>query len=43
MKYIFFTPKGAIKVLPKGSNAIDFAYSIHERMEHHMVGCKINE
>lgn len=37
-----FTPKGAIKVLPKGSNAIDFAYSIHEQIGHHMVGCKIN-
>ena len=36
------TPKGAIKVLPKGSNAIDFAYSIHELIGHHMVGCKIN-
>lgn len=37
-----FTPKGAIKVLPKGSNAIDFAYCIHAEIGHHMTGCKIN-
>ena len=37
-----FTPKGTIKVLPKGANAIDFAYSIHAEIGHHMVGCKIN-
>ena len=37
-----FTPKGAIKVLPKGSTSIDFAYAIHEQIGHHMVGCKIN-
>lgn len=37
-----FTPKGAIKVLPKESTPIDFAYQIHEEIGHHMVGCKIN-
>ncbi len=37
-----FTPKGTIKVLPKGANAIDFAYSIHAEIGHHMTGCKIN-
>ena len=37
-----FTPKGAIKVLPKGSTPIDFAYQIHEQIGHKMVGCKIN-
>ena len=37
-----FTPKGKIKVLPKGANAIDFAYNIHAEIGHHMVGCKIN-
>lgn len=37
-----FTPKGAIKVLPRGSTPIDFAYSIHEQIGHHMTGCKIN-
>ena len=24
-----FTPKGAIKVLPRGATPIDFAYSVH--------------
>lgn len=37
-----FTPKGKIKVLPRGATPIDFAYSIHEEIGHHMVGCKIN-
>ena len=37
-----FTPKGAIKVLPKGSTPIDFAYQIHAEIGHHMVGAKIN-
>ena len=37
-----FTPKGDIKVLPKGSTPIDFAYIIHEQIGHRMVGCKIN-
>ena len=37
-----FTPKGAIKVLPRGATPIDFAYSVHEQIGHHMVGCKIN-
>ena len=37
-----FTPKGAIKVLPRGATPIDFAYNIHAEIGHHMVGCKIN-
>ncbi len=37
-----FTPKGAIKVLPRGATPIDFAYSIHAEIGHHMVGCKVN-
>ena len=37
-----FTPKGAIKVLPRGASPIDFAYSIHAEIGNHMVGCKIN-
>lgn len=37
-----FTPKGQIKVLPNGSIPIDFAYSIHAEVGHHMVGAKIN-
>ena len=37
-----FTPKGLIKVLPKGATPIDFAYSIHAEIGNHMNGCKIN-
>ena len=37
-----FTPKGAIKVLPRGATPIDFAYSIHAEIGNHMTGCKIN-
>ena len=37
-----FTPKGMIKVMPRGGTPIDFAYSIHEQIGHKMVGCKIN-
>ena len=37
-----FTPKGMIKILPKGATPIDFAYSVHEQIGHKMIGCKIN-
>ena len=37
-----FTPKGLIKVMPRGATPIDFAYSIHEEIGNHMTGCKIN-
>ena len=37
-----FTPKGMIKILPRGATPIDFAYSIHEEIGNHMTGCKIN-
>ena len=37
-----FTPKGQIKVLPRGATPIDFAYCIHAEIGHHMTGCKIN-
>jgi len=37
-----FTPRGEIKVLPRGATPIDFAYNIHAEIGHHMTGCKIN-
>jgi GTP pyrophosphokinase len=38
-----FTPKGDLKVLPKGSTPIDFAYLIHTEIGDHCVGARINE
>ena len=37
-----FTPKGEVKVLPRGSTPVDFAYSIHTDIGHHCVGARIN-
>ena len=35
-----FTPKGDVKKLPAGSNAIDFAYSIHSAIGEKIVAAK---
>src|SRR5687767_5694152 len=37
-----FTPRGTVKVLPKGATAIDFAYAIHTDVGHRCVGARVN-
>ncbi len=37
-----FTPKGDLKILPKGSTTIDFAFEIHTDVGFHTIGAKVN-
>ena len=37
-----FTPKGDIKVLPKGATVLDFAFAVHTKLGESCVGAKIN-
>ncbi len=37
-----FTPQGEIKVLPRGSTPVDFAYHIHTEVGHRCVGARVN-
>ncbi len=37
-----FTPKGEIKILPVGSTALDFAFSVHSDLGMKCLGAKIN-
>ena len=37
-----FTPKGEIKILPRGSSALDFAFSVHSDLGMKCLGAKVN-
>jgi GTP diphosphokinase / guanosine-3',5'-bis(diphosphate) 3'-diphosphatase len=37
-----FTPMGDVKVLPRGSSPLDFAYEVHTEVGHRCVGAKVN-
>jgi GTP pyrophosphokinase len=37
-----FTPKGDVRVFPRGSTPIDFAYSIHSEIGSHCTGARVN-
>ena len=38
-----FTPQGQVKILPKGSTPIDFAYAVHSDVGHHCSGARVNK
>ena len=37
-----YTPKGDMKILPKGATALDFAFSIHTDVGYHCSAVKVN-
>ncbi len=37
-----YTPKGEMKILPKGATALDFAFSIHTDVGYHCSAIKVN-
>lgn len=37
-----FTPKGDVKILPKGATALDFAYAVHTDLGERCQGAKVN-
>jgi GTP diphosphokinase / guanosine-3',5'-bis(diphosphate) 3'-diphosphatase len=39
---VIFTPKGEMKMLPKGATVLDCAYDIHSELGNHCIGAKVN-
>ncbi len=37
-----FTPKGELRILPKGATAVDFAFEIHTQVGLRTIGAKVN-
>ncbi|MDP9151057.1 MAG: bifunctional (p)ppGpp synthetase/guanosine-3',5'-bis(diphosphate) 3'-pyrophosphohydrolase [Myxococcota bacterium] len=37
-----FTPKGDVRVFPRGATPVDFAYQIHTHLGDHVTGARIN-
>ena len=37
-----FTPKGDMRILPKGATALDFAFEIHSEVGYHATALKVN-
>jgi GTP diphosphokinase / guanosine-3',5'-bis(diphosphate) 3'-diphosphatase len=37
-----FTPKGDLRILPKGATIVDFAFEIHTQVGLHTIGAKLN-
>ncbi len=37
-----YTPKGDMRMLPKGATALDFAFDIHSELGAHCIGAKVN-
>ncbi|MBN1655945.1 MAG: bifunctional (p)ppGpp synthetase/guanosine-3',5'-bis(diphosphate) 3'-pyrophosphohydrolase [Deltaproteobacteria bacterium] len=37
-----FTPKGEIRVFPRGSTPVDFAYAIHSEVGNHCAGARVD-
>jgi len=39
---MIFTPKGEVRVLPKGATSLDFAFDIHTDIGYKCIGAKVN-
>jgi GTP diphosphokinase / guanosine-3',5'-bis(diphosphate) 3'-diphosphatase len=37
-----FTPKGDLKILPRGATPVDYAFEIHSNVGMHCIGAKVN-